>query len=46
MLKKAIAAGVSIDTVHSTPNFSNLESQPRFQDLLKKSHPVSGAGIT
>jgi serine/threonine-protein kinase len=34
MLKRAIAGGVSAATVHSTPNFSNLESQPRFRALV------------
>ena len=34
MLKKAIAGGVSVATVHGTPNFSNLESEPRFQALM------------
>jgi serine/threonine-protein kinase len=35
MLNKAMAGGVSAATVHSTPNFSKLESQPRFQALLE-----------
>jgi eukaryotic-like serine/threonine-protein kinase len=34
MLKKAMAGGVSAATVHGTPNFSNLESQPRYRTLL------------
>lgn len=36
MLKRAMAGGVSAATVHGTPNFSNLESEPRFQALLKR----------
>jgi serine/threonine-protein kinase len=44
-LKKALKGGVSGAMVLSTPNFSNLESQPRFLDLLKTPHPVTGEGL-
>ena len=35
MLERSIRAGISLATVRATPNFSNLKSQPRFQDLFK-----------
>ena len=35
MLKRAIAGGISVETVRATPNFSNMESEPKFRTLLK-----------
>jgi len=33
-LKKAMAGGISAATVRATPNFANLQSEPRFRTLL------------
>jgi eukaryotic-like serine/threonine-protein kinase len=46
MLKRAVDGGVSVATVLSTPNFSNLEPDPRFKNLVKTLPSGAPGGTT